>query len=205
MDVIEAYKKQFGNFVILISGLSGTDKTTIAKRLSEELKIKYDNLGKFYDEKKIKEIDIDGIKLMNVFLEDVYNWEKFNDYIENNKNGIIITGLGFPMEKIKLRPLIHIHLKLPRDEIIKRQKEFDKNLDEESNKKVLNKLVYPFFEEITKKGNINKFINIKDMNEEKVMDEVFNVLMKIIQDRLYKDVKDVVWNEEKKVYEKKNL
>jgi uridine kinase len=208
MNIIDAYKNKFGNFIVLISGLSGTGKTKVAKTLATELNLKFINLSNYYDVDKLKEIELpNNIKVKNWFSTDIINWNKLNEDINAMKEGVIVTGIGFPEEKINEKQLIHIHIKIPKEDLLKKRADFKKehkteDIDKETEKIIMEKYTYPFYEKITKEGRINKFINIKEMSEEKILDDVFNILMKIVQDKLYKESKDIVWNEEKKCYEK---
>jgi uridine kinase len=57
VDTYLYYKKQF---IILISGLKGTYKTAIAKKLAFDLKLDFIDTCDFIDEDKLKDIEING-------------------------------------------------------------------------------------------------------------------------------------------------
>jgi len=57
MNIIEAFIKFNKQLIIIISGLSGTNKTKIAQWMAKDFNLKYINIEKYIDETKIKEND----------------------------------------------------------------------------------------------------------------------------------------------------
>lgn len=48
MNVVEAYIKFRGQLVVLVSGLSGSGKTEIARNIERDFKLKFINLNDYY-------------------------------------------------------------------------------------------------------------------------------------------------------------
>jgi len=214
MNVVEAYRKKVGHLIILISGLSGTGKTHIAEKMAKELNLKFLNLINYYNKNNVKDYVLrDGRKVPNWFsVETIVDWDKLNKDIEENKNGVIIVGFGFPKEKIKFTPTIHVNLKTTKIDIGNRRKEFmekygdifsglNPNILEVINKE----LVIPTFGKLLSISNVNKFVSIKNIEkDEEIMDILFKALMKLIQDELYRGNSNIKWNNETNKYEIKS-
>ena len=54
MNIVEEYTLQNKQLIILISGLSGTNKSALAKEIQRDLKIKLENLDDYCDKKRVK-------------------------------------------------------------------------------------------------------------------------------------------------------
>jgi hypothetical protein len=64
-----------------------------------------------------------------------------------------------------------------------------KIIDTPLEKLKMNKLIYPYYMETTKLAKINKYISVKEMNEEEVYDIVFDILMQFVQKYLNDNIK----------------
>lgn len=212
MNIIDVYKKKLGHFIILISGLYGTGKSKVADILSKELNLKHLSLFEYYIHKNIKIIEIDaGKRAENIYDIDIIDWNKLNEDIEKYKDGVILTGIGFPEGRIKIKPVIHVNLRTSKEEIMKRRNAFlerhkndfpelYKHKDTEVDKIIIDKYMYPFYKKIIDESRINRFINIKDLKLDEVIDVVFNTVMKLIQDEIYRGNDNVVWDRDKNEY-----
>ena len=124
MNIVEAYTKFNNQNIILVSGFAGSNKTQIANFLADIFHFKLCNLSSFYYDKndydksdnyvELKKGD-KTFKVLN--WENIYqsiNWDKFNkyvnDFIHENKTGIIIVGFGFPFSLIKFKPNFQLQL-----------------------------------------------------------------------------------------------
>src|ERR1700744_4276816 len=123
MNVIEAYIKFKGQLVILVSGLSGSGISVLAKNISRDFEIPLihtkDYCKKDYNvTAKIR----NDVEIINWDTDDVYDWEKLNNKIkevlelqgkENElKKGIVVVGTVFPNGKINIPIDYHLHIKL---------------------------------------------------------------------------------------------
>ena len=87
MNIVEAYIKFNGQLIIIISGLSGSGKSKLAKYICNDFKLKIINQNDYLINKNSNNIE-------NLYNENNIDWNKFNDEINNNKSdGIIIIGL----------------------------------------------------------------------------------------------------------------
>jgi len=190
MNIIEAYIKFKDQLIILISGLSGSGKTYVAKNINNDFKLQCMSLESYCKKKYNKKVKISD-KLTVVDWDDLdsYNWEKFNKDVEFNKRGVIVTGTAFPRDRIYFQPDVHINITTSKGQVIENRRKFIKTHPSLCNdmKKILythdeidyiNKVVYPHYVNDIKKSNVNKFF--KGTLEE-IVDNVFNFIIEKIQ------------------------
>jgi cytidylate kinase len=213
-SIIEAYVEKKKGLIILISGMSGSGKTKLGKEIAKIFKLEFINSAKFckkdYNEKttfKIPNSD-KNFEFINWDTDDIIDWDNFNKEVSQKKNnGIIISGVSFPKDKITFTPDFHIHIKLNKQNLIKKRQEFVedhkedcKNFDTIKNSfielYIINHYTYPYYLTITQNSVINKFINANDFIDgeyfEKLFDECFNYLIKSIGDNLVKDFGGII-------------
>lgn len=197
MNIIEFYIKYIKSLVIVISGLSGSGKTTVAKKIAKDFNIElieqFDFYKKDYNETIVLNKDT---KIINWDSDDAIDWDKFNSVVNEKKHsGVIIAGMSFPTDLIEFPIDFHIHLHVPKQVTLERRRaylsrhqdefpesfsEIDTNLD----KLKLNKLTYPYYLESKNKMNITKYINATDINEDQVYDQIFDYLIDSIKNIL---------------------
>lgn len=187
VDTYLYYKKQF---IILISGLKGTYKTAIAKKLSIDLNFDFIDTCDFVDKDKIKEITIKNniVKDYN----DAYNWEDIIHNINMKKNnGVVVSGEYFPPEHIKdIKFDLHIHIKLNKKNLLTKRLEYNKShntgYDEETENLIINKIVFPYYIKTIEESIINKFINANDIMDKKNNKEfVFAIYEKVFDEVIF--------------------
>lgn len=167
MNIVEAYIKFKGQLVILVSGMSGSGKSNIAKEISRDFKIENINTNKFckkdYTNKvtiqvptKVNESSIteaetpkpnvavnnNNIEIINWDTDDVYDWDMLNKEIEKySKSGVVVSGVTFPKDKINVKADFHIHIKLNKQNLFKRRIEYldEHNEDCQQSGRNLNK------------------------------------------------------------------
>jgi cytidylate kinase len=209
--IVEAYVEKKDGLIILISGMSGSGKTKLGKEIANLFKLEFLNSAKFckkdYDNKvtfKIPNSD-KNFELINMDSDDIIDWDKFNEEVsDKKKNGIIISGVSFPKDKINFTPDFHVHIKLNKQNLIKKRQQFIedheedcKNFDTIKNSfielYVINHYTYPYYLNITQNSVINKFINANELIElsnneyyEKIVDQCFDYLIASISDKLKK-------------------
>ncbi len=191
-NIIDAYLKYNNQFIIIISGLSGSKKSKICRKISDELGFVYLNTRKFIDKDNYKEIELPNKKTVKVWNE--YNWEDIIKEINENKSkGIVVCGEYFPSDNLgDLYIDQHYHIKLSKQNIIKKRLEYINNLnekdkeefyDEETETLIINQSVYPYYLDILQKSKINKFINVNemmDLNEDEYIEKVSDIIMENI-------------------------
>ena len=98
-NIFDAYKKYNNQLIILISGISGTNKSKISQQLSKELNLQYLNTRDFLNKDKFKEYDFLNNTKVKVYNE--YLWENLIEKINELKSsGILIAGEFFPSDKL---------------------------------------------------------------------------------------------------------
>jgi hypothetical protein len=132
MNIVEAYTKFNNQNIILVSGFSGSKKTMAAKFIANIFKFKYSNLADFNYATSTFDVEENRIKLNDNTIildwDNVYksvDWNKFNRYVlDNMKDGIVISGFGFPANLLKFKPNFHIHIKISKQALLKNREEY---------------------------------------------------------------------------------
>jgi adenylate kinase family enzyme len=197
MNIVEAYIKFNGQLVVLISGLPGCGKTGLGKSVARDFKIKlidqYNYYKKDYDNKTTLP---DNTTIVNWYTDDAIDWDKFNEDINaEKKSGVVVIGVSLPEDKLSFHPDTHIHLKISKQQCLEKRKVYLENNKDEypeeyellhtpAEKLKMNLLIFPYYLETIKKEKINKFININEIEDDKIYDEVFDYLINLIQNYL---------------------
>lgn len=205
MNVVEAYIKFKKKLIIIISGISGSGKTKLAKNISKLFKIRLINLNSYCNKDYNITIKLpNGTEVINWDSDDIYDWNKFNDDVKKYySQGVVLTGVAFPKDKLNFTPDFHIQIKLSKQNLFKRRSEYleehqedcqeiGRNNDKKLEYTIFNQLTYPYYLDITNRSNITKFINANEYinlnNEEydeKLYDEAFDYLIHQIEKILY--------------------
>lgn len=194
MNVVEAYIKIKGQLIILVSGLPGCGKTTVGKKISQDFNIDYIDQFNYYVKDYDKKVELpDGSEIVDIYNNDAIDWKKLNkDVNSKKKEGVVVSGVAFPNDKLDFTPDYHIHLSISKKECLERQKAYlEKNKEKypeewkdlESGKERLkmNQLVYPYYLETVKESKINKFININNLDDDGAYDSAFDIIISYIQ------------------------
>jgi len=190
MNIVDAYKKYNSQLIILISGYSGTNKSDIAKFISNIFNLKCISLKQFYYHDYDKTVSIplmtsikenDTITLIDY--DNIYesvDWKKLNEYVKENKN-IIICGFGFPNHLITFKTDFHIYLKINKQKLfenieLKKQEKYN----HENAKLIFNKLTFNHNEQIMKDSKIDKYVNLNDLTFDETKKNIFDYLIFMI-------------------------
>ncbi len=206
MNIVEAYIKMKGQLIIIISGLSGTGKTKLAKNISELFKMDLINLN-FYCKKEynVKTKLIDGTEIINWDSDDIYDWNVFNENVKKySSTGVIIVGSFFPKNKLSFNSDFHVQIKLSKQNLLKRRLDYiedygddcrkkGKNIDQNIENAIFNQFTYPYYLDTTERSDITKFLNAneyinmdKEKYDEKLYDELYEYLINKIDKYVYK-------------------
>lgn len=207
MNIVEAYIKFKGQFIILISGLPGCGKLAIAKSLSKDFKFKlldqYNYYKKDYQETSTLQ---DGTKVINWYNDNAIDWDKLKDDIEENKKkGVVVVGISFPKDKFDAD--YHLHLTMSKQMCMEKRKEFlEKHKEEDkysqefkvlntpTEKLIMNQLIFPYYLEARNNGKIDKWINMDTLgSDDDVYDMVFDHMLSVVQ--AYTDEHDKKFSE----------
>jgi uridine kinase len=221
MNIIQEYLKRYKKCIIAISGLAGTGKSIVARLLNDALQknnlsFKLINVDQYtVPDRKIETKITDDITINDSENVEMFDWKRINkDISDNSSSGVIIYGGMIPNEKMNKGNKIdvHIYIKIAKQNLINRRKKYleKKNVkyEEEKEKLIINKLIYPRYIKYTEKegANINKFVNANnflsendELDVEKMTDELFTFLMDFIN----KKVQPKTQPNENKKYKKK--
>jgi adenylate kinase family enzyme len=207
MNIVEAYIKFNKQLIILISGFSGSGKTLLARNIQRDFKLKFINLNDYYLEDFNDVVDIgNDIKVVDWDNPDAIDWNKFNMDINLNKaKGIVVSGFGFPNDKLDFKFDFHIRIDIPKQLLIDmRHKYLDENKDNKLNEikdtktetLILNKLSYNHFKNIKEKSTYTYIYNLYNITEtdsgnvevipDKTYDNIYDYIIKEIEKNVYK-------------------
>lgn len=184
---VEAYIEFNGQLIILISGLPGCGKLTLANNISRDFKIlllqQDDYFKKNYNITTEITVENDSNQVINWYTDDAIDWERLNHDINLHKEkGIVITGFSFPADKIISKIDIHIHLNISKQQCLERRaKCLEKYIQSDViDKTMMNKLIYPYYIDARNRSKIDNYINITNLNDDEVYDLAFDLILKFM-------------------------
>ena len=207
MNIVDAYIKFNSQLIILISGFSGSGKTVLARNIQRDFKLSFLNLNDFYREDYNEMVDLgNDIKVIDWDNPESIDWNKFNMEVNLNKSkGVVVSGFGFPKDKIDFKPDFHIRIDVPKPLLLDlRHKYLEENKDNklnefkntETEKLILNKLSYNHYLKIKENSEYTYTYNLYGLSEEesvnldkiteKTYDVIFDYVIKEIEKNVYK-------------------
>lgn len=166
-NIVEVYKDQNGQLIILISGLSGSKKSELGGDIGRDFKIKILDTKEFIKKDYSNKIELpNGKIIVNYDTDDAFNWSLMNNKInELKKEGVVVVGNVFPTDKLEFKPDYHIHLKVSKQDLKQKRLEYiekhkDKGFDEETEILRLNMYTYPYYLDTLKRMKMDKFIDV---------------------------------------------
>jgi adenylate kinase family enzyme len=214
--ILDVYLEKFKQLIIVISGMSGSNKSEISDEISKVLKCKHINQNNFINPDFEETIEINNKKINIWDSDDAIDWLSFNNKIKEmlNENKIlIISGVSFNKGKIDFKIDYHIHLKLSKQVLLEKRHDFIErhskepqykdmiNIDEETEKLILNKYTYPYYLKTTENAIINKFLNINEIQLDEIVRESFNIIINFIENKIYNKRTDLKYENDKKTYD----
>jgi uridine kinase len=197
MNIIEAYKQGTGQFVVLVSGLSGCGKTRLAKELSEDMKLHYIDQFQYMIKESVKKQTLsDGKTVDDWNSDDVVDWDKLNEDIDSHKKeGVIVNGFAFPQDKIKSTVDYHVHIFITKQNCLVRRKRVvlkkadgdEIAWDDKHELLKMNKLIFPYYMDTKKRSKIDKSIDVNRQTEGDIIESdetyglTFNSIVKKVQ------------------------
>jgi uridine kinase len=201
MNIVEAYIKFNKELIILLSGLSGSGKSSVASMVSDDFKIKKIDIESYCikdNDKTVMLTDENGNKLEVTDWDhiDAYDWNKINEEVNKHKeNGVIVCGPYFPTTVLKFKPSFHIDIKLSKQILIEKRHKyikehlkecpfFEKIYDTPFERIMINKITYSHYVEYRQLSKINHMIDVNDISKtpEDIYDNVFDFLIEKIQE-----------------------
>lgn len=191
MNIFEAYLKMYKQCIILILGMPCTNKSDIAKELGNDLSIPIIKINDYLIKDKFKEVEEDGYKFKLYEHTDAYDWDSFNQKVNELKsNGVIIYGNYLDEAKIDFKInysfMFEMNNKLCKKILIDKKMLPFQNDDPKLDIYFL-KIFNPLYDNLKKNITINKFINIKeDTIYADIFDKIFQHLINYINKNVYK-------------------
>ena len=206
--IIDEYIKQFGQLIIVIIAPSGTNKTEVANSITTYLNGTHIKQSTYLNDKynKVEEV---GDKKIRIWDDESILWTLFNntinESIQKEKKPLIISGISFNKNRINFRIDYCIHLSLTKQHLLEKRHEYiekhkDKpeynellNMDEETEKLIMNKIIYPKYLETIDKEiiTINRYIKIDDIDLQSIVNTSLESLFKYIERKLYEKRSDL--------------
>lgn len=163
MNIVQAYTKLKGQFIILVSGFSGSGKILMSKFIADLFNFQHIDSSRFFFPIETFNVEgnfvtlKDGTKVLD--WDNIYksiDWNELNNHINNNKqkeNGIVLVGFGFPKELLTFEPDFHIHYKINKKKLIENREAF------------MEKHSVDFIDKNNKDNKDNKDDNIDDLRK----------------------------------------
>lgn len=193
MNIIEAYIKFKGQLIIYVSGLSGTGITVLGKNIANDFKLSLVNM-KDYCKKDYNVTGklANGKEIINWDSDNIYDWQKAEEEIKKkikDSKTIVIVGTALSKDKLSeiLNPDFHIHIKLAKQNLLKRREKYielhescNYNKEKQDNNiatQIFNSFTFAYYNDLLQRSNISKFINANEyvaLEEEKYNDKVYD-------------------------------
>jgi cytidylate kinase len=194
MNIVEAYLKFNKQLIFVVSGISGCGKTTMTKKLSVDLNIKYINQFDYYIKNYNNSVILsNGTTVNNWYTDDAIDWDRLNNDINKYKtDGVVISAFSLPTDKINFSIDYNIHIWITKTNCVEDRRKFlkkhkdiygsqYKSIENDTDKLEMNKLIYPYYLESNKKMNIDERINGNDIRTKEVYDIVWDKIIDHIQ------------------------
>lgn len=186
MNLLEEYILRKKNIIILISGLSGTKRSIIAKEIERDFKLlKLISLDDYCDVNKVKTVDFFDNKVNDWDNIEVYDWEKFNKDIDKKKN-YIIYGDIFPKDKLNFEPNFHIHITISKEKLIEKRREYIENNPEKCKDMLniidklntfINQITYSHYIKNRNNSKIDLWLKSEENTQEQMGDQIFEFII----------------------------
>lgn len=190
VNIVEAMTKFRGQYIVMVSGLSGSGRTKLAQFVADTFKFKLIDMKNFmhpkeYYDKPENYIKLDDeTKILNWDdIERSVDWARFNDAVNADKaTGVVAVGLGFPTNLIKFEQDQHIHIKIMKDKLFENRHKYLKSHTADENnkymgtpleKQIFNKLTIPIYIKLRDVSKIDRYINMNEIDIESAQKIIF--------------------------------
>lgn len=191
MNIIDAYIKFNKGLVILISGLTGSNKTKSACEISKHFGINYINCDDYCNNDEVDIIKLsNGVKIKDWCNINIYNWGEINKQITTLKSdGVIVSGKYFISNKLNFKPDFHIHIKIKKQTMMMAKRMYAKNNNCEDYLKIIDtkteslliNYIYTRYFNYNEESHIDKFINAKDISYNEVNEQILDYIYLRVQ------------------------
>lgn len=186
MNLLEEYILRKNKIIILISGLSGTKRSSIAKEIERDFKLlNLISLDDYCDENKVKTVDFFGNKINDWDDIEVYDWDKFNGDINKNKNYVIFGDI-FPKDKLNFESDFHFHITISKEKLIEKRREYIENNPEKCKDMLniidklstfINQTTYSHYIKNRNNSKIDLWLKSEENTNEQIYDQIFEFVV----------------------------
>lgn len=199
MNIVEAYTKFNKQCVILISGFSGSGKTKLAKFIASRFGFKFGMLEDYYYPESVFDKDDNYVEIKTsepnsvirvLDWDNIYksiDWVSFNTFVNEHKTkGIVISGFGFPTDKLDFISNFHIRITISKQKLIEKRTKyldkkesddiefFSKNILSVTGVPYFNQYTYGYYLKLLEDSKIDTKINVDDTIDENVSTKKMN-------------------------------
>lgn len=108
MNILDAFIKKHGQFILVIIGKPCTNKSYIAKEFADDLKLPIINMNKYYTDNKFVEKTVNDTSYKLYDHPDNINWDMVNSDVEtkigSGGGGVVLYGNYIDSTKITFKP-----------------------------------------------------------------------------------------------------
>ncbi len=108
MNILDAFIKKHGQFILVIIGKPCTNKSYIAKEFADDLKLPIINMNKYYTDNKFVEKTVNDTSYKLYDHPDNINWDMVNSDVESKVGsgggGVVLYGNYIDSTKITFKP-----------------------------------------------------------------------------------------------------
>lgn len=189
MNMLEEFILRNNQIIILIMGLSGTNKTKLVSYIFRDFKIlKKINLED-YNKKNPPIVEFNGNKINDWDNPDNYDWDQFNADVKSEN--CIAYGDIIPKTKITFVPDIIINLTISKQNLIKKKMEYLTDEIKESIGNIhqfVNKFTYSYYLDSIKTYDSKEllWLDTEKYNPDEIYDNSFNYIIKKMREFLDK-------------------
>jgi uridine kinase len=107
MNILDAFIKKHGQFILVIIGKPCTNKSYVAKEFADDLKLPLINMNKYYVDGTYVEKTVNDTSYKLYDHPDNINWDAVNSEVETKKTergGVVVYGNYIDSAKITFKP-----------------------------------------------------------------------------------------------------
>lgn len=193
MNIIEVYTKFKKQFVILITGITGCGKTSLARNISNVFKFVMLDQNNYYKKDHNTEFILpSGKTVINWDTHDAIDWDALNRDVNKFKfRGVVVSGFALPSDKLDFDPNLHIQIFVAKQICVERRKkyirinkqrypEYFKDMEEDDELVKMNKLTYPYHQKVLSESKIDHKINASDLDNNAVFADAYKKIIDIV-------------------------
>lgn len=192
--LIDVYLNKIKQLIILISGLSGSGRSEIAKNIAKIFNFPLIQINNYYKKDYNETITMGENKIINWSDINAFDWVTINNEINlNKKTGIVVVGTIFTNDVIDFVPDIYINIKISKSNLLNNRYSFLKNHEDDihslyiitnsyTDLLIFNKIILPQYYNYLNNSKIHKFFNANDITSIDELEElIFNYIITTLE------------------------